>query len=104
MINDHAVRLAMEYLDRKIAEGECVDLVGMLNHVDYYERVVMTLDEVQEALNQRPAVYLRRVEGRVTFTQSSGDREITEEDLERNVRMYHDEFWAKYRQLEKGNA
>jgi hypothetical protein len=70
------------YLERKFASSEPADLVGMLNHVDYYERVVV---------------------GRVVFTQSSGDRETTEEDLKRNIQMYSDEFWAKYRALQDGD-
>lgn len=100
MIDEFAVKLAIEYLDWSFAKGKPADLVGMLNHVDYYDRVVMVREEVQEALNQRPSVSVQRVEGRVTFTQSSGDREITEEDLERNHQIYHDEFWAKYRQMQ----
>ena len=100
MIDEFAVKLAIEYLDRNFAKGAPADLVGMLDHVDYYDRVVMVMEEVQEVLKQRPSVYVQRVDGRVIFTQSSGHREITEEDLERNVRMKTDEFWAKYRQLQ----
>jgi hypothetical protein len=99
MIDEHAVKLAVEYLQRHFANGEPADLVGMLNYVDYFERVVMVREEVQDALKQCPSVYVQRAAGRVIFTQSSGDREITEEDLNRNVQMYHDEFWATYRQL-----
>jgi hypothetical protein len=100
MIDEFAVKFAIEYLDRHFAKGEPADLLGMLNHVDYFERVVMVPEEVQEVLNQRPSVYVQRVDGRVIFTQSFGDREITEEDLKRNVQMYQDEFWAKYRRLQ----
>jgi len=92
MIDEIAVKLAIEYLDGHFANGEPADLVGMLNHVDFYERVVMVREEIQEVLNQRPSVYVQRVDGRVIFTQSSGDREITEEVLKRNVQMYHDGF------------
>lgn len=100
MIDEFAVKLAVEYLDRNFAHGTPADLVGMLDHVDYYDRVVMVLEEVQEVLKQRPCVYVQRVDGRVIFIQSCGDREITEEDFERNVQIKTEEFWAKYRHLE----
>jgi hypothetical protein len=103
MANEFAVKLAVEYLTRTFANGEPADLVGMLKHVDYYERVVMVREEVQDALTQCPAAYVQRIDGRVVFTQSTGDREITEEDLKRNTQLYHDEFWAEYRQLENGD-
>jgi len=100
MIDKHAVKLAVEYLERCFAKGEPADLVGMLNHVDYFERVVMVREEVQDALKECPSVYLQRVDGRVIFTQSFGDRQIIEEDVNRNIQMYHDKFWYEYRQLQ----
>ena len=99
MIDDVAVKLALEYLDRSFAKGEPADLAGMLNHVDYYDRVVMVREEVLEVLKQRPYVYVQRVDGRVFFTQTSGDHEITEDDLNRSVQVYQDEVQAQYRQL-----
>lgn len=101
MIDPYAVKHATEYLDGQFAKGEPADLVGMLNHVDYFERVVMVLDEVNETLRQRPSVFVERVDGRVVFNQNAGDREITTEDLERNHKMYHEDFWARYKELEK---
>jgi hypothetical protein len=103
MIDEHAVKFAVEYLDRRFANGDHADLVGMLKHVDFFERVVMVREEVQKALNERPSVFMHRVDGRVIFTETFGDREITDEDLERNTQMYHDEFWAEYRQLQNRN-
>jgi len=97
MINEYAVKFATEYLDRQFASGEPADLVGMLNHVDYCERVVMVPEEVNEALKQRPSVYVQQVNGRVILNQSSGDREITDEDLNRNVRMYYEWFESYYK-------
>jgi len=102
MIDKHAVELAVEYLERCFAKGEPANLVGMLNHVDYFDRVVMVREEVQDALKECPTVHLQRIDGRVIFTQSLGDREITEEDVKRSIQMYTDEFWAKYRQLQSG--
>lgn len=101
MIDDFAVKYATEYLDKQFSKGEPADLVGMLNHVDYFERVVMVLNEVNDALRQRPSVYVQRVDGRIVFNQSAGDREITEEDLDRNVRLYHQWFEAQYRALQE---
>ena len=100
MVDEFAVKFATEYLDKEFAKGESADLVGMLNHVDYFERVVMVLEEVNEALKQRPSVYVQRVDGKIVFNQSGGDRAIREEDLRRNVQMYHDWFQAKYKKLQ----
>ena len=98
MIDKSAVKFATEYLDKQFAAGEPADLIGMLNHVDYFERVVMVLEEVNETLKQRPSIYVRRVEGKIVFSQSDGDEtEITEEDLRRNVQMYHEWFEAYYK-------
>lgn len=97
MIDESAVKFATEYLDRQFASDEPADLVGMLNHVDYFERVVMVLEEVNETLKQRPSIHVRRVEGKIIFNQSDGDREVTEEDLRRNVQMYYEWFEAYYK-------
>ena len=102
MIDEFAVKFATEYLVKQFKKGETADLVGMLNHVDYFERVVMVLDEVNETLKQNPSVYVQRIDGRIVFNQSQGDREITEEDLNRNVQMYHEWFEAQRKRLETG--
>ena len=100
MIDDYAVKLATEYLDHFLGGEKPATLVDMLGYVDAHDKVVLTLEEVNEALKQRPSAHLHRVNGRIIFTQSSGDREITEDDLKQNVQMYEDEFWALYRQLQ----
>jgi len=101
MIDDYTVKLATEYLDYCFGKSEAADLPGMLNQVDYYDRVVMVLEEVNEALRLRPSVFVHRVEGRVIFNQRAGDRAITEDDLQRNFAIYHTDFWAKYKELDK---
>ncbi len=101
MIDELAVKFATEYLDKHLAKGGPADLVGMLNHVDYFERVVMVVDEVNETLRQRPSVYVQRIDGRIVFNQSHGDREITEEDLSRNVQMYRKWFEVQYKALQE---
>ena len=103
MIDDFAVKFETEYLDKKFDKGE-PDLVGMLNHVDYFERVVMVVDEVNETLRQRQSIYVQRIDGRIVFSQSLGDREITEDDLNRNVQMYYEWFKAQSKALQDGRA
>jgi hypothetical protein len=100
MADEFAIQFATEYLDQQFAGGKPADLVGMLNHVDYFERVVMVVDEVNETLRQRPSVYAQRIDGRIVFNQSAGDREITDEDLSRNVQMYEKWFAAQYKALQ----
>lgn len=104
MIDHIAVNCAIEYLDKQFAKGEPADLVGMLNHVDYFERVVMVVDEVNETLRQRPSIYVQRIDGRIVFSQSAGDREITDDDLNRNAQMYHEWFQDQYERLQAGKG
>ena len=99
MSDENAIKLAKEYLELQFQRGELADLVGMLNHVDYYDRVVIVLAELDDVLSQCPSVSTQLVEGRIIFTQSTGNRGITREDFDRNVQLYHDAFWAKYRSL-----
>jgi hypothetical protein len=99
MIDEEAVKFATKYLDRQFAAGETADLVGMLNHVDYFGRIVMVLEEVNETLRQRPTVFAQRIDGRVVFSQSSGDREVTAEDLDINIQLYHRWFQETYERL-----
>jgi hypothetical protein len=102
MIDEFAIKFATEYLDKQFASDAPADLVGMLNHVDYFDRVVMVLEEVNATLSKRPSVYVQRINGRVVFNQSDGDREITEEGLSRNVQMYNEWFGAQYQRLQDG--
>ena len=69
MIDEYAIQFAIEYLEGKFASGEPADLIGMLNHVDYHERVVMQRQELDEALRKCPSVYVQRLDGRIIFTQ-----------------------------------
>jgi len=103
-MDQFAVKYAIEYLDKRFEKGEPADLVGMLNHVDYFERVVMVLEEVNETLKQCPSVYVQRIDGRIVFDQSTGDREIAEEDLDRNTEMYQEWFKAQYKALQEGKG
>ena len=104
MADEYVVKAAMEYLDRRFGAGEPADLVGMLNQVDYFVRVVMILDEVNETLTKSPSVYVKRVDGRIIFNQLSGEREITEEDLNRNVQMYKQWFDAQHNAMKDGTG
>ena len=100
MADEFVVKSAIEYLQRRFASGEPADLVGMLNHVDYYVRVVMIRDEIQEVLKRCPGVCVQRLDGRIIFMQADGDCEIGEQDLQRNVQMHNDQFWASYRRMQ----
>ncbi len=100
MISQHAIRLATEYLDYSFKKNEQATLVGMLIHVDYYERVVLLLEEVNEALNQRPSVVAHRINGKIIFSSTDGDKAITAEDLDQGIADYHIWFEAEYKKLQ----
>ena len=104
MSDEFAVRFASEYLAKQFADGKTADLVGMLNHVDFFERVVMVVDEVNETLRQNPSVYVQRIACRIVFTHLEGEREITEEDLNLNAQMYHEWFVAQQKRQESGSG
>jgi len=100
MADEFVVKSAIEYLEKRFANGEPADLIGMLNHVDYFVRVVMVREEVQEVLKRCPEVRVQRLDGRIIFAHTDGDREVSEPDLQRNVQMYNDQFWLKYKQMQ----
>jgi hypothetical protein len=100
MISDHAVKLATKYLDYCFEKNKEATLVGMLNEVDYRERVILNLEEVNEALTQRPSVYVQRVDEKVIFSSTNGDRAITAADLQQGIEDYRDWFAAEFKKLE----
>lgn len=104
MIYEDVIDLAVKYLEERFAEGKRADLPGMLMYVDAYDHILMERDEVNAVLQRSPSVAVERVDGRIVFTQSAGDREISERDMRRSVAMYHEEFAAMARRLEKQDA
>ena len=75
MIDDYAVKLATEYLDHFLGIENPATLVDLLGYVDAYDKVVLTVEEVNAALScASPSTHLKRVDGRIIFTQSSGDQ------------------------------
>lgn len=100
MIYEHVIELAVKYLEETFAEGKRADLPGMLMYVDAHDHIVMERDEVNEVLNRCPRVAAQRADGRIVFVHAPGDREIREDDMCRNIAMYHDDFAAMARRLE----
>jgi hypothetical protein len=99
MVEQTAVNLALKYLDECSLKGKQASLVGMLEYVDYYERVVLVLDEVNEVLTQRPSLCFDSVDGQILFKTGLGRHEMTSEELMRGVQAYHGDFWARYKEL-----
>jgi high-affinity K+ transport system ATPase subunit B len=100
MIDDHVVALALKYLDYCFEKDKEATLVGMLNEVDYRDRVILNKDEVNKALKQRPSAYVQRMNAKVIFVSSDGDRTITAEDLEKGIEDYRNWFAAELKNLE----
>jgi hypothetical protein len=97
---DHIIKLGTEYLDYHFSRGETPTLVGMLNHIDYYERNVANLDEVNEILNQRPAVFFERTDKEIVFNSTGGERTLTVEDLNQGIVDYQNDFDRRYKELQ----
>jgi hypothetical protein len=100
MIDDHSVKLATKYLDESFTADERPTLVGMLNYVDYFNRIVMKCNEVNQVLLERPEVYVQRIDCKIFFSQASGDREITPDDLAQAIDTWTKKFWGEYKELQ----
>jgi hypothetical protein len=101
MIAKHVVNLALKYLDETLAKSELPTLIVMLEYVDYYDRSIMVLDEVNQIFRERPGLCVQRVDGKITFTMTEGDRVISAEDLGQSIHAYDVDFWERYRKLKK---
>ena len=103
MIDANVVRLAVEYLDSCLAAGTEATLVGMHWHIDGRNKTPPLLDEVNEALRQRPKLLVTRHSGGIVFSLSGVDTGVTSDEMKRADRQYRKEFSAKLREL-RGNA
>jgi hypothetical protein len=101
MISSHIVKLATDYLDQCAAESTKATLVGMHWHIDGSDKSLPLLDEVNEALSQRPSVYVQRINNEVVFTQTGTERAITTDDMKLADKQYRKEFSVVLRGLEK---
>jgi hypothetical protein len=101
VFSEHSLKLATEYLDRTFGSNKQPTQVEMLGYVDYFDSLVMELDEANAALTQRPSVFVHRIEGQIEFRSSGVDRTVTEDDLQRGIEQYREYFRE---QLEKLNA
>jgi len=86
-----------DYLDRYFVENHRATLVEMLEYADAFGKLIPTLEEVNEALSQRPSVRIERCDGRIIFITKGNERSISAEDFEKNYNAYHKEFWEIYR-------
>ena len=100
MISDHVVNWATKYLDKCFEAHEPATLVDMLNYIDYFERDIAVTEEVNEALRQRPSVYVQRESARIEFTSTGSNRMVTDDDMRRAFDIYEKEFWALNKKLE----
>ena len=100
MVDEPVLESVLKYLDTCSASSEQASLVGMWEFVDYYLRAHLPAAAVNEALRLRPSLFVHRENGRVVFNQSEGDREVTEEDIQKNWEVYHTEFWTKYQEMQ----
>lgn len=100
MIDEHAVQFALKYLDECRESGEQAHLVMMLEYVDYYDRMILNVDEANEVLKRRPDAFFTREEGRILFNWTAGERELNKDDLIRNIAMYEADFWERYTKLQ----
>src|SRR5258706_15963469 len=92
MIDVHVVDLITGYLDQCLAESSEATLVGVYWHVDGQNKTLPLLDEINEALRQRPSVRVQRTTGGVTFGPSGTEHTVTVEDSRKADKQYRKEF------------
>ena len=92
MISAHIVELATEYLDQCAATNQQPTLVGVHWHIDGRNKSLPLLEEINEALLQRPLVYVQRAGGTVTFSDSGIERTISAADMKQADKQYRREF------------
>lgn len=99
MNSPHVVNLAIEYLDGCAAKHESATLVGMHWYIDSREKTLPLLDELNEALKQRPTVHVQRGPKGVVFESTGTERSLTHEDMKLADRQYRKEFAAALKRL-----
>ncbi len=104
MINSRSVELATEYLDQYAEKNQQPTLVGMHWHIDGRNKTLPLAEEINEALRQRPLVYVQRAGGTVVFSHNGHDRTVTAEDMKQADKQYRREFATAYRALQEKDA
>ena len=98
-ISAHVVGLAIEYLDQCAAEKREATLVGMHWYIDGRNKTMPLLEEINQALQQRPTVRIQRVKGAVVFSPNGSDGIVTHEDMRHADKQYRREFSAALKAL-----
>jgi hypothetical protein len=99
MIDPNVVKLAVEYLDQCCGENTPATLVGMHWFIDGRNKTLPLLEEINEALHQRPSVCVERTNGVVFFVTSGTEHVVTKEDMKLADRGYRKEFTAALREM-----
>ena len=94
MTNEYVVKLATEYLKGHLARKEAASLVGMIHEIDFINRTIPRFEEVNAALKQCPAMYVRRTKDDVEFVSTGRAQKITFEDMERAYVRYRESLDA----------
>src|SRR5690242_15319785 len=99
MLSPPVVKLAVEYLDQCEAAGRQATIVGMHWHIDGRNKTMPLLDEVNEALKQRPHMKVSRQDGIVIFSSAGSESVVTADDMRRADKQYRAEFSVEWRRL-----
>ena len=99
MLSPHVVKLAVEYLDQCQAAGQQATIVGMHWHIDGRNKTMPLLDEVNEALRQRPHLKVSRQDGIAIFSPEGSESVVTADDMRRADKQYRADFSAELRKL-----
>lgn len=101
MIDEHVVKLGLEYLDQCASDGETATLVGMHWYIDGRNKTMPLTDEINEILRRRLDILVAREGKTVIFSANGKDRAVTPEDMTHADRQYRKEFNVAYARLRK---
>jgi hypothetical protein len=98
MTQPHIVSLAVRYLDREVDDPRW-SLMGLMEYVDAWDKTIIETDEVNEALRQRPEIWVVRLDGGIVFSSGPGERKVTDADLKETYDAYTKDFALRLEKL-----
>jgi len=92
MVNESVVQFGVEYLNRCLAARKQATLIQMLEHIDYFDRLIASADEINAVLAQFPSVFIERSNGQILFSSIGHEKTVPEEEAHQAYLDYNEDF------------
>jgi hypothetical protein len=83
MVDERVVMSGLAYLEQCRTQPAEPTLRGMVGYIDTHNRIIVTVEEINDVLRRNASHMVQRINGRVHFMPEGQERRITSEDLER---------------------